>query len=135
MIRKMLLSLALGAAVFAGSMAVTSEQNKVYACPSDSKIGLAAGAAAVGYIGWNTTMGVSEVGAPIGIIAFGLYNNYCTTGSMFKAAPVTYAETIPGAGYHVASLHEQMANNPELAIEVAMWEKANPGSTALAAAQ
>lgn len=43
-----------------------------------------------------------------------------------------YVETMPGAGYHVATLQEQMQNNPELAIEVAMWEKANPGSTALA---
>lgn len=64
------------------------------ACPSDSKIGLAVGSAVVGYIGWNTTMGVSEVGAPIAILAFGLYNNYCTTGSMFTAPPSKFVTVV-----------------------------------------
>lgn len=108
--RKVLLSAAAGLALLAGA-------NSAAACPSDSKIGLAAGAVTVGYIGWNTTMGVSEVGAPIGIIAFGLYNNYCKTGSMFKAPPSEFVTVVapPYNATHVKGYAVNVTQQIELA--------------------
>jgi hypothetical protein len=101
-------------AVVALTLALNAGSAKAQCVHNESAaVGAVAGAGEIALVASAVSDALFIQLSPLGVLAFGLDNNACKTGSMFKAAPVTIVQVEPGQNYRPDLFADMSKITPE----------------------